>query len=541
MFRITLRLSLVFFLAFTSTQILAQSVSLNQIVRDLGEKTGTVIRSLDKGGNLLIDIGGQQAIEAGDIFTVSSASDTVIHPTTGEKIRVSPKAMTIVGVTQVEKDYSYATLISGPPPSAGDKIVRLGGVPAYFIDPAKEAGPLFIKLRERVPHIQWLGYLSGADAKVPENFVGLVVRLDGEQMTVDYTPGWPVKAYTLDNSNVPTSRSRLNSPAPEFPYPEPVLSLSRATIAADMTTVDDQLLIASSTGESVQIHVRNGENAEQLAEMPIPNRNRLLAMRWWQPGVGQPVMLALTMWDGESAEGALLKWDNNRLTTIKASLPFIMGTFDLDGNGSREELLGQPFERNGFFGQPIYRLAVDAAGELETAPLSYPTPDKFTVTGSLIADFTGDGKNEFIDIRDRKLTIYSATGEEIFRSASKVGTGVTRLSYDLYPSQQFSPLVEVMIEAPPTLMKLSGSEQNSLVFTTIAGTGISFGNSSARSSPLSTLDFPGNRFIESKVYTLEGSILSTLNDAGRLYFLTSYLHSKTSLKAGTEIMVTTPR
>lgn len=541
MFRITLRLSLVFFLAFTSTQILAQSVSLNQIVRDLGEKTGTVIRSLDKGGNLLIDIGGQQAIEAGDIFTGSSASDTVIHPTTGEKIRVSPKAMTIVGVTQVEKDYSYATLISGPPPAAGDKIVRLGGVPAYFIDPEKVAGPLFIKLRERVPHIQWLGYLSGADAKVPENFVGLVVRLDGEQMTVDYTPGWPVKAYTLDNSNVPTSRSRLNSPAPEFPYPEPVLSLSRATIAADMTTVDDQLLIASSTGESVQIHVRNGENAEQLAEMPIPNRNRLLAMRWWQPGVGQPVMLALTMWDGESAEGALLKWDNNRLTTIKASLPFIMGTFDLDGNGSREELLGQPFERNGFFGQPIYRLAVDAAGELETAPLSYPTPDKFTVTGSLIADFTGDGKNEFIDIRDRKLTVYSATGEEIFRSASKVGTGVTRLSYDLHPSQQFSPLVEVMIEAPPTLMKLSGSEQNSLVFSTIAGAGISFGNPSTRSSPLSILGFPGNQFIESSVYTLEGSILSTLNDAGRLYFLTSYLHSKTSLKAGTEIMVTTPR
>tara|TARA_R110000824_G_scaffold79_7_gene294 strand:- start:1220 stop:2845 length:1626 start_codon:yes stop_codon:yes gene_type:complete len=541
MFRFTLRLSLVLFLAFTSTQILAQSVGLNQIVRDLGEKTGTVIRSSDNGGNLLIDIGGQQAIEAGDIFTGSSASDTVIHPTTGEKIRVSPKAMTIVGVTQVEKDYSYATLISGPPPAAGDKIVRLGGVPAYFIDPAKEAGPLFIKLRERVPHIQWLGYLSGADAKVPENFVGLVVRLDGEQMTVDYTPGWPVKAYTLDNSNVSTSRSRLNSPAPEFPYPEPVLSLSRATIAADMTTVDGQLLIASSTGENVQIHVRNGENAEQLAEMPIPNRNRLLAMRWWQPGAGQPVMLALTMWDGKSAEGALLKWDNNRLTTIKANLPFIMGTFDLDGNGSREELLGQPFERNGFFGQPIYRLAVDAAGELETAPLSYPTPDKFTVTGSLIADFTGDGKNEFIDIRDRKLTIYSATGEKIFRSASKVGTGVTRLSYDLYPSQQFSPLVEVMIEAPPTLMKLSGSEQNSLVFTTIAGAGIFFGNASTRSSPLSILGFPGNQFIESTVYTFEGSVLSTLNDAGRLYFLTSYLHSKTSLKAGTEIMVTTPR
>ena len=541
MFRFTLRLSLVLFLAFTSTQILAQSVGLNQIVRDLGEKTGTVIRSSDNGGNLLIDIGGQQAIEAGDIFTGSSASDTVIHPTTGEKIRVSPKAMTIVGVTQVEKDYSYATLISGPPPAAGDKIVRLGGVPAYFIDPAKEAGPLFIKLRERVPHIQWLGYLSGADAKVPENFVGLVVRLDGEQMTVDYTPGWPVKAYTLDNSSLSTSRSRLNSPAPEFPYPEPVLSLSRATIAADMAKVDDQLLIASSTGENVQIHVRNGENAEQLAEMPIPNRNRLLAMRWWQPGAGQPVMLALTMWDGKSAEGALLKWDNNRLTTIKANLPFIMGTFDLDGNGSREELLGQPFERNGFFGQPIYRLAVDAAGELETAPLSYPTPDKFTVTGSLIADFTGDGKNEFIDIRDRKLTIYSATGEKIFRSASKVGTGVTRLSYDLYPSQQFSPLVEVMIEAPPTLMKLSGSEQNSLVFTTIAGAGIFFGNASTRSSPLSILGFPGNQFIESTVYTFEGSVLSTLNDAGRLYFLTSYLHSKTSLKAGTEIMVTTPR
>ena len=541
MFRFTLRLSLVLFLAFTSTQILAQSVGLNQIVRDLGEKSGTVIRCSDNGGNLLIDIGGQQAIEAGDIFTGSSASDTVIHPTTGEKIRVSPKAMTIVGVTQVEKDYSYATLISGPPPAAGDKIVRLGGVPAYFIDPAKEAGPLFIKLRERVPHIQWLGYLSGADAKVPENFVGLVVRLDGEQMTVDYTPGWPVKAYTLDNSNVSTSRSRLNSPAPEFPYPEPVLSLSRATIAADMTTVDGQLLIASSTGENVQIHVRNGENAEQLAEMPIPNRNRLLAMRWWQPGAGQPVMLALTMWDGKSAEGALLKWDNNRLTTIKANLPFIMGTFDLDGNGSREELLGQPFERNGFFGQPIYRLAVDAAGELETAPLSYPTPDKFTVTGSLIADFTGDGKNEFIDIRDRKLTIYSATGEKIFRSASKVGTGVTRLSYDLYPSQQFSPLVEVMIEAPPTLMKLSGSEQNSLVFTTIAGAGIFFGNASTRSSPLSILGFPGNQFIESTVYTFEGSVLSTLNDAGRLYFLASYLHSKTSLKAGTEIMVTTPR
>lgn len=154
----------------------------------------------------------------------------------------------------------------------------------------------------------------------------------------------------------------------------------------------------------------------------------------------------------------------------------------------------------------------------------------------------GDGKNEFIDIRDRKLTIYSAMGEKIFRSASKVGTGVTRLSYDLHSSQQFSLFVEVMIEAPPTLIKLSGSEQNSLVFTTIAGGGMSFGNGNAtvRSSPLSTLGFPGSQLIGSAVYTLEGSVLSTLNDAGRLYFLTSYLHNKTSLKAGAEIMVTTP-
>jgi|GEM_PF-6424389 len=138
----------------------------------------------------------------------------------------------------------------------------------------------------------------------------------------------------------------------------------------------------------------------------------------------------------------------------------------------------------------------------------------------------GDGKNEFIDIRDRKLTIYSATGEKIFRSASKVGTGVTRLSYDLHSSQQFSLFVEVMIEAPPTLIKLSGSEQNSLVFTTIAGGGMSFGNATVRSSPLSTLGFPGSQLIGSAVYTLEGSVLSTLNDAGRLYFLTSYLHNK---------------
>ena len=135
----------------------------------------------------------------------------------------------------------------------------------------------------------------------------------------------------------------------------------------------------------------------------------MLSVRWWQPEGSSRLFLALTTWDGEKVEGMLLRLDGDQVTEFRTNLPFMLGAFDLDGNRTAETLIGQPFNRNDFYGQPLREFSISADNALQQNTPSLSLPASFRVIGSLLTDLTGDGKFESISISDSALVVRNSS------------------------------------------------------------------------------------------------------------------------------------
>jgi hypothetical protein len=516
---------------FLCTPVSAEMAVTNKIIEDFDAKTGIVISSpANEENNIFIDLGTSQGIKVGDLFSVIGERSTIIHPTTGKEIVLEPSVSSVLAITRAADQYSYAKVILGSSPSAGESVSRFTGLSAYFVDSSEQGRAIFSQLRDKLQHIEWLGYLSGAQSKAPESFRGLVFTLAGAKLTVDYAPDWPVASYPVDGSRnekrVPDNPATpyLGRGLPFLPYPDRVASLSLQPISGDILIRDKELLIASGSQDEIVISSSIGTVPQEIVRFPVPHRNKLLAVRWWQPDTSKQPILALTTWDGQDVEGMLLQLENNQVTELSVGLPYIYGTFDLNGDKIPESLFGQPFDRQDFYGQPIRKFSLKNDESLSQQEPTLPFPRSFRVLGSLVTDFTGDNEVEFIAINDQKLVIRSVADKIIHRSERNVGTGLSSLTYDLDPSQDFSPVIRVNIEPSPVLVTASGGQEQFLIFPRQEGIDSSYSpiTSNSNTNSFGSLTFDGEHFIESTLpYRLQGLIASMAESLGKVWILLS--------------------
>ena len=538
---------------FLCTSVSAEMAVTNKITEDFDAKTGIVIPGpANEKNNIFIDLGTSQGVRVGDLFSVMGEPSTIIHPSTGKEVVLEPSVSSVLGITRAADQYSYAKVIRGISPSAGESVRRFTGLSAYFVDPSEQGRAIFSQLRDKLQHIEWLGYLSGARSKAPESFRGLVFTLAESKLTVDYAPDWPVASYPVDGSrnekHVPDNPATpyLGRGLPFLPYPERVASLPLQPISGDILIRDKELLIASGTQDEIIVSSSVGAMTQEIVRFSVPHRNKLLAVRWWQPKNSKHPILALTTWDGQDVEGMLLQLENNQITELSVGLPYIYGAFDLNGDKTPESLFGQPFDREDFYGQPIREFSLQSDTSLKQHEPRLHFPRSFRVVGSLITDFTGDGEFEFIAINDQKLVVRNAADKIVHRSERNVGTGLSALTYDLYPSQAFSPVIRVNIEPSPVLVNTSGGQGRFLIFPRQEGISSSYSpiTSNSNTNSLGSLTFDGERFIESTLpYRLQGLIASMAENLGKVWILLSLddPEGTSNNGSGAELMSTSPQ
>ncbi|WP_420389539.1 hypothetical protein [Marinobacter sp.] len=524
------------FLLGLGSSAIAEETLEDKVIRDFGPKTAVVVSGpASESRQIYIDLGKLDGIRVGDLFSVSGPEQTVKHPSTGVEITLESEASALVGVTRINEDYASAVVIDGPSPETGQEVRRFRGLKAYFIDPSGKGRELYTELRTQLSHIEWLGYSLQDEADLPDGFNGLIFRYTASKLTTDYTSSWPVASYPIEGNSDAVSAQRASElyqleGLPSLPYPERLASLPIQPVSSDILVKDKRLLIAAGTMDQITVISYPGvdtqpeENATQVVSFSVPHRNRLLAVRWWQPKGHPKPFLALTTWDGLNVEGMLMELDGNQVTEFRTDLPFILGTFDLDRNQIAESLLGQSFNRNDFFGQPVHQFSISAENTLQQHSPSLPLPPSFKVLGSLIADLTGDGKFEYIVIHDQRLVVRDSAGSVIHKSERDVGTGLSSLSYDLYPDRPFSPVVDINIEASPLVRDASGNQKQLLIFPRRGTSGDTFSQatSSATTNRFGALVFDRDRFMESTVpYRLEGKIAAMALDGSEIRILLS--------------------
>jgi hypothetical protein len=487
----------------------------DEIVKDFKPLSGYVIMPVQ--GEFLIDLDAGKGVTVGDLFSVVKPGDKIIHPVTKEVLGSLDEVKGVLQVTRVKSGYSYVRpLGEAKGIGKGDAVRRYENVSAAFWDYTGQGEAYFAELKTALPALEWQEY-AVAQAQRPQVPAALakggpqllfILRHDGLEVR-DGAGFQTIRTYSAPALTatrlgpapvapvvppvpvpvpvpVPSSASlearmqaieqqmqgqagaaqapyRLEQPAATpsgevayktaFPGFKNLGNLPWVTTMADFVRDGERLLLAATDGKEIRVFTV-GDSLAPLAQGDTSYVAQILAVRWWRPAPEDELRLAVTAWNDRRVESALFALRGGQLVLLQEHIPFLLGAFDRNGDGSPELLLGQNFDKDTFFGVQIKSLTL-VDGTLAEAEPGFPLPQRFTVQGSLFADLTGDGRHETIFVRDGLLYLYDGE-KEIYRSPKQMGGSLSTAIYQTNPNALDTLTDFAAFEVPPVAVDLDG-------------------------------------------------------------------------------------
>ena len=506
------------FLVFASP---APAAVFEDLARDFAPVSGYVVQP-DEGG-FLIDRSAADGIDVGDLFSVVQPGQKIVHPVTGKVLGTLDRVKGFLQVTRIRPGYSHTrSLGSTEQIRSGDVIRRYEQIPSLFLDQTGEGRPFYDRLRSVLPGLEWQ-YLEadggGKAPSIPERT--LLSFLFGPDTLEIRAPNTPVRTYNLSAEKEESGPAAMTPPVPAAPVerktPEskkesnvlPIGSdfvtrgaLPDGTWMADFALDGNRLLLAVTEGTRIEVF-EVGDKPVSLATGGESRGGRILSLHWWRPQPGGPLLLAATIAAeenrsynpaiGQTISGRVHALRGGTLEPVGDSFPYLVGSFDRDGDGSRETLLGQNFDRDIFFGSRIYELRLEGDG-LGIGDPSFSISSPFPVQGALFADLTGDGREETIFVRNRVLFVYDGA-KLLYESSRQMGGSYSVVTYDINPGAADRLFTTEAFEVPPTAVDLDGDGRLELVAIAFEGSPVSGIGADVRKSWLATLDYREGRFV----------------------------------------------
>lgn len=488
----------------------AAGAVLDDVARDFKPLSGYLVMPV--GDEYLVDLDAGKGLVAGDLLAVIEKGKKVIHPVTGKVLGTLDQVKGVLQIVRVKTGYSYArTIGKAKDLKAGDLVRRYTDLPALFWDYTGRGEEVYARLKKFLPQLEWQDY-GVAQAGRPDKPGALAMQeatlifvLDGSGLSVHdgsyqalhaYPPPEAVKTTGVERFvPVPSSPSlAANAQAeagkelvrwehaavtdnrqPEgaravYPGFHTLGALPEGTLMAAFVRQGQKLLLACTDGKAIQIFTV-GATLVPLAHLSPERPASLLALHWWQPKVDGPLYLAVTSsvevnqavtsTTPHTVSGLIFQLQKNRLVPVVDDLPYLLGSFDRDGDGVNETLLGQNFDRDTFFGQNIKELYL-ADGGVATRATGLTLPRNFPVQGSLLADLTGDGHEEAISVRHRVLSI--ADGRKVlYESPRQMGGSLSGMTFARNPGAVDELLATEPLEVSPVAADLDGDGRLELV------------------------------------------------------------------------------
>jgi hypothetical protein len=497
----------------------APATVLDDISRDFAPLSGYVVMPAD--GEFLVDLDATNGIAVGDLFGVVSPGEKIVHPVSGKELGTLERVKGFLQITRIRPGYSHARPMKMKEEiRRGDVIRRFEHVPALFLDRTGKGKPFFDRLRSILPGFEWKFQEAAGDGILPPPPEGtlisfllgpdtLEVQAPGAAPRTYRVSGEPAAATTPPTVPVPAPRGERKATAA---VKEPAGrgegdfvvrgTLPDGTLTADFCSDGNRLLLAVSEGTRIDVF-SVGDNLAPVATGKPTRPGQILSLHWWQPQPGAPPLLAASVAMeenrayspaiGQNVMGALFAVREGRLVPIREEIPYLLGSFDRDGDGVRETLIGQSFDRDIFFGDRIRELRW-SGNDLAIGEPSVPVSRPFAVQGALFADLTGDGRAETVFVRNRTLFVYDRT-ELLYESSQQMGGSLSELTYDLNPGAADRIFTTVAFEVPPVAVDRDGNGRMEVVAIASEGSGLAGIGSGIRKSRLVTLGYREGRFV----------------------------------------------
>ena len=449
-----LSITLSLFLSLNS--VCAEKTTVGEIVKELGTIKATVIKSPD--GRHLINMGTDNNVKKGSLWTLYSTGEQVIEPITGKKLGVLPVSLAICKVTRVEKHFSQISIKCFKEScniKSGITAKRYREIKAVFQDVNGSSYRLYELIRGKLPSLDWQGYQcieNPSDAaQLPE---GVVIVADKGKVTI-WSGGEILSVYDEMISAGGLSQPALTQSTLS------VTEIKKGDLNQKTVTGQPGIMIPGLSTNlkienyravaSIDYRVNNlGIIEPDRAKIPyfIYLSNKTLyaqavgageSYQYAYKGFGDVVnmslgpngLIALNIYvQGEGMNSRILKFTTDGFTVLTKDIEYILEFLDMNGNGINESLVGQDFDTESFFGSGVFRLAVDDLGKI-TQHDSLPTPKGFNLLGAIMADLDGNEINDTAYYNPgRKLVIYEANQQK-WESPSSFGSIKSMLIDDI--------------------------------------------------------------------------------------------------------------
>lgn len=555
------------------------SAGLAETVREeLRPISGYVV--MQQEGGYLVDLDARHGLRVGDLLSVVTKGKEVIHPLTKEVIGRLDEAKAVLQVTQMKSGFSVARPLTEPADIAiGDVIRRFALLTAAFQGPAGEGKALYEELREALPELEWQGYFPSGEKTGGGPRADLVFALGNGELRLLDRGGRPLRTWAHADAAGRDQRKpvaeAVREPARTETMPPPVASVpgtagkdsppvlwttdgvdfgpftslgelpSRVLMAA-FTRHADRVLLATVDGRYVRVFdvaagLRQLAVAEMRRELVSP-----LAVAWWRPAKDGPLYLAVTAAEEISESSGMVvkmqmassiyEFGGKSLRLESSDVPYFLGTFDRDGDGFFETLLGQEFNLKNDYGRTVV-LRMEG-GKIAGDNPGFELPREFTVPGSTLGDLTGDGKQETAFVRNGVLWIYSGA-ERIYRSSKEMGGSISTLTYDKNPYAKDSMLSVISLEVPPFRLDIDGDGMPELLVVgadtgVIQAPGIGPG---VKKSWLNVMKYQSGTFRKGRLRgELEDPIQGIWADGSQVYLVVSKTTSTLSRQGSSNLL-----
>ncbi len=396
----------------------------SDLLNDFSLLTGLVL--LDRGEEVLIDLTAEKGVRVGDLFSVVSKGEVVKHPVTGAPLGTLDEIVGQLQIVQLRPGFSIARRIDGGPLKPGAEVRRFDRISAKFYDSSAFGEPLFIELRERLPHLQWQKYtpIDPADLallleKKPA-LGGLIVCYDGEILEVRGPESALMQRYEIKPEKKTTSAVTgvvtgfadqtlaakwLGGAAKGLPI----------GLAATDFDGDGRVEIARAFEDRLEISRLVGTDFEQLATHKFRAGKTVIALSALDLNSNGRAELFVTTVVEDEVRSEVFEFSDGKYNVIASNQPWFFSTVLLPEKGA--VLLGQRRDRSYFgFSPEIYHLEWKDRLLVET--VSFILPEGGMLYS--LAPLSAAGKGRYARINsDGRIEVFSLGDAPIWVSAEK--------------------------------------------------------------------------------------------------------------------------
>lgn len=429
-----------------------------QIKQDFAVLNGVIIMPV--AGEYLIDLDISSGINEGDILTLVTEGEKIIHPVSKEVLGTLDVAVGYLSVTRIKTGYSYAKLISAvTPPRKGDRVKRFEQVPAA-VD-ATVPAKIVKQLQADIPQLNW----TGSDPLIHFSFVDdeLVVHGSGDTIIKKYSLSEDVSTTVATQTSTPVVSdpfsiksqadksgsilnsavndvlgtvglgkrdSRLETPGIIYssqqntdiwtstPFPgKPV-----AVTVGDFDN-DQQQEIALVVDNQLHIVRLNDGTISELSTVPFNSATSILGIDSIDINDDSvPEILINSVNDTGALNSRILQFDGSDYAIIAEKLPWYLRSLSL--TGQRDELVGQQVNSpDNPFGGPLSVLNWTRNQLVVGRSLDLPAG----TTIFALASFSSSGSENLYATLSPKdsLQIFSPQGDELWKSGDDFGGSET--------------------------------------------------------------------------------------------------------------------